>query len=786
LLGHQTAIAARENRNRGRARPVIVAVMGPTAASRWTAAVLVGLVALTTDLMTAHGGARLDGLPGGSVQEGEHAITVRMDAALATVEVRQTVINPGSDPRGAVYTFELPARAAVIGLEVAAGKRKATSVAVDVRAAVETVADPDAVGGAADAALLRLLERTGQLATYELRLADIAPGDTATVTLRWVAPLRLDDGRAALRIPGRGESDNLVRERVSVSVAGTVSAVTAAGAEVVASRGRYAFVAPVRGDIVIEAARPQTASAAAVTVGTARLDDQLGAIAIAVTVPGAAREALLDFDRIVVIVDVSRSMTEAGALAAARLADAIYNAAPGGAGIEAILFDRTARRALGRIEPNDAGTRKAIAEALTPPALDNGSDLGAALALAGPLVTSEDGSVRSLLVVISDGMVPLSLGDLEGVARVGTAALDDAQIASIALVPDVAPLPDTTAGPVAELARLTGGRSLALRHGEAAARAPQLAGELLRPAPLTHLSLEAGETRLFGFENLPDLDAGAGTVAIGLYRGPRPTSVTLTARRAGEAVTLQGRNDRGLGDRAAALALALAVPEDLEPPDQTPTQEDIDEARRLLVAATAEAGAVGPETALVALDTRDALARDRRRMLDRWGPAMFQRLPSAGDRDATLEARFVRRETPAAGAAPARRTGTLDRDIIERLIQTYVLPRARACYQKGLQRDPSLEGRVVMELELARGEVQHARLRRSTLRAGAIDDCLLDAAYSVAVPAVAQGDDPEAIGLVRYPIVFRAGKVEGTAPPDDGDGEVPIDVDEPLGDMERD
>jgi hypothetical protein len=100
-------------------------------------------------------------------------------------------------------------------------------------------------------------------------------------------------------------------------------------------------------------------------------------------------------------------------------------------------------------------------------------------------------------------------------------------------------------------------------------------------------------------------------------------------------------------------------------------------------------------------------------------------------------------------------------------------------------RAPRLAGTVVIELEMARGEVQHARVASSTAASPLLGECLLDAAYATPVPKVALGDTSEAIVVARYPLRFesRDQSIDVRAT-DDKAGTRAVDPDDPLGGLD--
>ena len=77
----------------------------------------------------------------------------------------------------------------------------------------------------------------------------------------------------------------------------------------------------------------------------------------------------------------------------------------------------------------------------------------------------------------------------------------------------------------------------------------------------------------------------------------------------------------------------------------------------------------------------------------------------------------------------------------------------RTCYQAGLKRNPSLEGRVLVQFRIdPMGDVVHAQAQSSTLGDQAVENCILAAVRRWTF------DKPEgdASVIVTYPFIFRA------------------------------
>ena len=775
---------------------------------------LLGLLLATP---AARAGAVLDTAGrAGALAEAQHEVDVHIEGVVARVTVRQIIVNPGKRPEQAVYRYDLPGDATVgdVSIRLADGRRSTTAL-VDATAALTPAPDPGGIGASPDLGMLRMIARdvppihgpASQIrATYELRVYPIGPGEAVTVTTRWVAPLRYDDGRLSLRIPGRGDAANLMREQVRVSmrpppgVAGfgavhgggtTLAPGHAAGARAgrPTSRVDAGFRAPPHGDLVIDAALDFGPGAArpVVSFATSPIRDGIGALGLAVLTPPPSGPPAIAPERLLLVIDVSRSLGAAGLEAAATLADALLAAAPAGTRVEAILFDHAARPLFGGFRANDRDARKALADALRPGDMDNGSDLGAALDAARAVLRQQPAQVRpaqgfergvrapTLVAILSDGMLPLDLTARRALDRVGHDVLPEIEIFAATLVPDEAPVPDTRDGVLPALAGKTQGRAVAVRFGESAARARTLAAELARPAPLTDVSVEVGDAILERMDVPRTIAPGQGVIAVGLYRGPAPRALALTGQQGGVALRLPARRDAALGREGLALALAGVRPDDLladplpagrSPADEgrVPSAESLDQARRLLVATARRAPAVTPYSTLVALDAGDRFARDRLALARAWGAAVFFRLPPPPEREPgyALPA-FAWRALPETdtGTRRHRPTGQLDRGIIARLLKRHLAPRARACYEDALRRDPALAGSLTVVLEMARGEVQHAEVVRSTFPATGMEACVARAAYAIQVPRVTLGDDTEIVGVARYPLTFRKSRKGG-------------------------
>lgn len=771
---------------------------------RRSAGAILAAAAVSCSLQaSARAAADLQGIEVAEVHEAEHSTMVRIAGLVAAVETRQVIVNPGDGDTEIFYAFDLPDDAAVTGAEIRLPDgRRAVATAVAAEAAFHFV-DAESPGRP-DVGLLRVVERAAgsdeHVTRYELRIYPVPAGKTAVATVRWHATVRYRDGRLELRIPSRGSATNRVRERFDVAwqapaAARGVRDVRSGGQIAAPTRSasvrlaRLRFTAPADQDVVLEArpvfraARPLIAELA-----THPLDRTRGAYMLTVVAPATADARATAYRRVLLIVDSSRSLGATGIAAARSITDSLLDSATPGADMGAVVFARHARALGGGLGRDRARLELQLAGALRGPPSENGSDLGKALDEAATLLESA-GSARAtplagsagdptLIVIVTDAVLPLSLDRSWAAGRVGSMSLGEARIATVVLVPDQAPLPDPYDGPLGELARRTGGRVVTVRHGEAAARAPDLWRELAQPAPARQLALDWRGAQVTGDDGLPaELEAGEGIVLSGWYRG-RPPSLQIGAELHGRAVSARPRR---AGALAAMAALPLAVvnrPAELESLS-SPAKQAGEEARPLLAAATV-AGVATRGTSLVILDTSDGFARDRLAFARKWGPSQYRRSPPPAERAVGEAGAPDARPTIGRAAPPARRrTGELDRGIIQRLMKHHVVPRARACYDRALRRDGDLSGALTIELEMVRGEVQEARISRTTITDKALLGCLVDAAYATPVPQVALGDTGEVVVVARYPLrLRRLEKRSDVTPGPDGR---PDDPDDPLG-----
>ena|GEM_PF-4384562 len=796
-----------------------------SAVSRTVTAALIGLFCHTTDLVVATADT-LRAVDGGSLlQEASYHLDIRVRGVIAEVDVQQTFINRDKVPHEARFEFDLPDSAAItsFGVQLADGR---TSHATLVGAMAAVAKPPDPLSRfrlsrmEPDVGVLRLIERESftttrsplARATYEMHVYPVPGHRSVTVRYRWIAPMRYDDGRLSVRIPARGAAKNLAASNVRLTVqpprgATALDAVYGAGrmlARKVRGRRQFRFSAWNKSDLVVEAvpvfsARSLGKQSALVLFDTVPISKQFGAAAVTVLTPVLPGHGTINYERVIIVADQSRSMRQSGVAAVRQLVAQLLSAVPTRARFELITYDRDAAVLFNRLRPINRHTRAAAQRALTRHVLRNGSDLGAALDKANaafassklpyapPPGISRGAGANTLVVLISDGVVPLALTPKRAEDRLGRDVLRTAEVLSIAVVPDDVPLPSTSEGPMAALALRTGGNSIAVRHREAKNRAKTIARELGRPAPFRVLDLRVSGAALEGMGIAGKLRPGQGRSAFGWYHGKRPRSAMVLGNAAGTPVQIASRSGRATGARVVLpLALAAAELVNFIPVANRLGTRSLNNypwrtlaaAQQRLLGAASKAPAVTRYSSMVATAPGDAFARDRLMFAKKWGASMFFRVAPPPERSYPQTLDSYRERQPKTtviahghvNSGRYRRTGTLGRLVIQTLITRYVYPKARVCYERALRHAPELRGQLTLVLEMARGEVQTANAVGSTLAATRMSQCLVAAAYTIRVPRVRYGADPEAVSVVRYPFRFAPAKhggrvTRGTAQP---------------------
>ncbi|HMV68857.1 MAG TPA: AgmX/PglI C-terminal domain-containing protein, partial [Myxococcota bacterium] len=97
--------------------------------------------------------------------------------------------------------------------------------------------------------------------------------------------------------------------------------------------------------------------------------------------------------------------------------------------------------------------------------------------------------------------------------------------------------------------------------------------------------------------------------------------------------------------------------------------------------------------------------------------------------------------------------GGLDRSLIDAVIKRK-MSQIKYCYQRELQKDPSLSGKLTVQFTIAKdGSVSQAKVASSTLGSAAVDQCVVQRFFQMQFPEPKGGG----IVVVKYPFIFSGG-----------------------------
>ena len=98
---------------------------------------------------------------------------------------------------------------------------------------------------------------------------------------------------------------------------------------------------------------------------------------------------------------------------------------------------------------------------------------------------------------------------------------------------------------------------------------------------------------------------------------------------------------------------------------------------------------------------------------------------------------------------PIVSTGTLDKAIIKRRLHSN-MARFRYCYEKRLQGNPSLGGKLIVTFTIDHsGRVISARKRSSSIGDAQVDACVVNSIHRMKFPSF-----PSGVVIVNYPFTF--------------------------------
>jgi len=437
-------------------------------------------------------------------------------------------------------------------------------------------------------------------------------------------------------------------------------------------------------------------------------------------------------DRVLFVIDRSRSVGYGGLEAERDFALDLLRNLPPSTRFDAVFFDRTPRRLFPVARQATRQALGALAEALVPETLANGTELVPAIRFASELLEREavDFGPRPLLVVLTDGAVGAAAGGHDPWTVATEDADPNARPAQVRLR-----LPDLLAAVVS------------IRPNDDPSTSPD---ERQRLQGLAAAASSGGIEAAF---HVGDLTQGLGDLLSGLRAGGAVFDVALTsslsaAARApvarqivpGAGVTLLtelpgGGSGARLSIRQRGRRLSLPL-------------HPIPVAAAVLEALSSQAASPGPSPGA---EPRRFLAGPG--FVALWEPV---RRPDEGaDAPATTAARLGgigagqgSGSGSGGGATPPESAGPrgfMERSVVRDSLSLAYTPRARACYLTRSARTPEdrdLAGRVRIAIDLVRGEVGAARVLSSTLARPSIEQCLRESAFALDVPRAYRNDDP--------------------------------------------
>ncbi len=608
----------------------------------------------------------------------------------ATMRLRVALHNASGSPRDAVHTLAIPAGAELVGLATAKDGVWATGGT--------TSAHTQAGQRDAGTVWARTIEQTHarDQPAAEIVAFGLASQSTVQVELELRVFPTLRNGRWELDLPSHGPASPQLAADRRVLVRGL-------------AKGKQFWVDD-RGSGAEPAMLTDALDTA--TVGWPARGSEPGALLVRYDVaPGptgfddgrfrivlrAGTTTAPTPDHVVFVIDRSKSTAPLMHREASRVITAMIGALPADATFDAIGFARTPAplldEAVVRNPVRDAAARGKLVGVLDANLREQGTDMPAALELAAKRA-KQARAKRPMIVVVTDGTLPASL-DTAGVRAGYDAAVGRERGAKrpelLFVVDDPVLAQDglPATHPVATMAATLGAR-ISL---ETLAQVPD--DDVLRllasPRVLGSLALDLPGSMTLD-EPLPSgLVSGNALVLRGRYGGVAPKRVTVRGRAAGRAIE---RTVKASVAAAHAEAFVTTTPE-------------------LLADARAE-GFVRPT----------------------WLRPRQQR---------------TAREGVAQAGRGRELKGFLDEKIFRNYLTTRVMPRARVCYNRALSRTADQGGRVVLEMEVGKGEVMRATVRDPTLvhADDALVACLTEAAWALDVPAAKMD---ERVYVVRYPV----------------------------------
>jgi hypothetical protein len=466
-----------------------------------------------------------------------HRVSVELRGPVALVEVERSLEKAGGPGQEAVLDLDLPDGAVPVSFQVGSGARFGTAALAGARETLRAaLAARDLTAG-----------RQPMEEGTDLRIHVAAPASPALrVRYRYAVPLACRSGRLVLRVPGSLEPEPLAAE-VSVHAAGkAIDALDLVGMPLGRVR-RGSGRAPARAAWELSFA-PDAAWQAATA--------PRGALALAGCAAEARGADRALPDRVLLVIDRSRSVGSAGVGAERDLARALLQALPPSVRFNAVFFDRAATVLFPLFREATREALSALDDRLVPAELRNGSDVAVALRRAADVASADTAAatardLRTWVVVVTDGALPESLApaSIDGVL----AGFPAAQTSALAFV--LRPHGDDAAPPRGEelLRALPARLGGVLRVVDAAA----IGDAVTDAAAAMRRGGDTFAVTVAGVPVLAQVAAGRGSVRV-VKLPPGAAAVSLTARTAGGAIAAHLHPLRL--DEATGAALLAAAP----------------------------------------------------------------------------------------------------------------------------------------------------------------------------------------------------------------------------------
>lgn len=687
------------------------------------------------------------GMPSGPADQLFEAacdIDVDMRGALAQVEVRQRIVNPGPATMAATYEFDLPRGATITSFSFKGDRGVEQALVVPGKfTSVDYEARP-MIG--IDPALLTA-QPPDSASQYMIRVQPIAADHEVLLTTRYTMVGEIRGGAIRIVLPGRTRQGKLTACR------GSVRASAGPGARVSGFRIGNAAITRTTASFVVDEA--DTAIDATLEIGGRQpivwtqsqpLIDGWTATLVTVAAP-AIKTTTAQARRALFVIDGSRSMELVGRGNVSKVVGTIAGALPAGIEIEGIIYDRTAERVFKTWKPAAAVADLQAAVIKHAPA--NGSSLTGAFQLANKAIT--DGArAQTVVIVISDGV----LGDPAGSELTRALDLKTSTVDVIAVVLD----PDKTKSPDAAALRspvsLYGGSFVELAVDDID-DALQVVDEWLRPS---WLELAMGDLDI-----PPIVRAGGGFTRTVIHKG-NAAKLVLTGH-GDSAIKVAPRP----GPAAPIATVALEASDGERPAfttDPAPDEAEKERAERVFLRALAAHPYAREQIAYAVLGTQSKVAKSRFAMVKGGGP--YERVTLVDDPDSRTFG------TPAPSVRVTN-PSSISKLTLERLFRDQLQPKAYACYQRALGIEPKLSGTVLFELRMGRGEVTQVSL--TGIVSQSFETCLEDAAYGLAVPFPDFTKNADDQTIAHYPLTFNVNEARPVIILGDADSASPIDID---------